>query len=59
LARGGPEFKAACRLPGRLDRGQQQGDQDRDDRDDHQQLDQREAAMTGVLDHGDMPPSEK
>ena len=31
---------AACRLPGRLHGGQQQGDQDRDDRDHDQQLDQ-------------------
>ena len=31
-------------LAGRLDGGQEQGDQDGDDRDHHQQLDQREAA---------------
>ena len=32
------------RLAGRLDGGQQEGDQDRDDRDHHQQFDQRESA---------------
>ena len=34
---------AAGGLAGRLHGGQQQGDQDRDDGDDHQQLDQGEA----------------
>jgi hypothetical protein len=39
-------LRAPRRLPRRLDGGQQQGDQDNDDRDHHQQLDQRE---TGSL----------
>ena len=36
---------AAGGLAGRLHGGQQQADQDPDDRDDHQQLDQRESAL--------------
>ena len=36
----------AGRLAGGLDGGQQQGDQDRDDRDHHQQFDQGESATT-------------
>ena len=41
------------RLAGRLHGGQQQGDQDRDDRDHHQELDEREAATKTGL-HGNL-----
>jgi hypothetical protein len=34
---------ASGRFPGRLYGGQEQGDQDGDDRDDHEQFDEREA----------------
>ena len=37
-------LRAPSRLAGGLDSGQQQGDQDRDDGDDHQKLNQRETA---------------
>ena len=37
------------RLTGRLHGGQQQGDQNRDDRDHHQQFDQGESASIGGL----------
>ena len=40
------------RLARRLDGGQQQGDQDRDDRDHHQQLDQREGSSRATSRHG-------
>jgi hypothetical protein len=43
------------RLARRLDGGQQQGDQDGDDRDDHQQLDQREAPVVASRSHRLIP----
>jgi hypothetical protein len=36
-----------CRLPGCLNGGQQQGDKNSDNRDHHQQLDERESALIG------------
>ena len=48
-------LRAAGGLAGGLDGGQQQRDQDADDRDDHQQLDQGEAAALAIgrdSDHG-------
>ena len=44
------------RLAGGLDGGQQQRDQDRDDRDHHQQLDQREAGPASVHRPADLLP---
>ena len=39
-------------LAGGLDGGEEQADQDGDDGDDHQQLDQREAAASEAMAHG-------
>src|SRR4051812_3505842 len=46
-------------LAGRLDRGQEQGDQHRDDRDDDQELDQGERASTRRHDNPFLPDSKE
>ena len=48
-------FHAGGGLPHLLDGGQQQPDQHGDDRDHHQQLDQRERRPAGVTEHDPTP----
>jgi hypothetical protein len=54
-----PALRAPRRIPGHLHCGEKQGDQNRDDRDDDQQLDQGKTRRTIVARHGSVPPKKK